>query len=113
MKEVQRQLRTLKPYLFSEEGQGTVQPVPGSSIRDNFVNAKTDVYDNKDSSSEEEVSDVESEAAVEGEVKPVKKAPKIISYLNKLTKTERNAKLLRKLRHQEQEYQREVKDWNK
>lgn len=113
VKEVQRQLRTLKPYLFSEEAAGAIT-VPGSSIRDNLVNAKTAVYDNKDSSSSEEESEDEevSVEAAEGDATKGKKK-KVVSRLNKLTKTERNAKLLRKLRHEEQEYQRTVKLWNK
>ena len=70
--------------------------MPGTSIRDNLVKVKEAVFDNIESSDE---SEVENEEGVE-----VKK--KLVSRLNKLTKTERNAKLLRKLRHEEQEYQR-------
>jgi len=66
VKEVQRQLRTLKPYLFSEEAAGAIT-VPGSSIRDNLVNAKTAVYDNKDSSSSEEEEEEVSVEPAEGD----------------------------------------------
>jgi hypothetical protein len=79
LREVQRQLKTLKPYLFSQDC--ATQSGGGATIREGLFNSKND--DNKSSSSSDSEEGGSSEEAKGGAVKPV-------SRLNKLTKTERN-----------------------
>ena len=86
MQEVQRQLKTLKPYLFSEDANAAADAQKGgATIREGLINSKYAVYDNKseESSSEEEDEEEIVQGGAERKNKPV-------TRLDKLTKTERN-----------------------
>lgn len=96
--EVQRQLRTLKPHLFSEADQ------PKPTIKEGII--KKD-----DSSSESDEDDVESDDS--NEVGEERTNNKPVDRNKKLTKTERNLKLIKRLRNAAQEEQRKDKLWNK
>lgn len=87
VKEKQRQLRTLQPHLFKEE----TPAVEANPIKKGLV-AKEESSDDHSSSDEEE-SDGNNSDGLEITNKPV-------SRLKKLTKTERNLKLLKRLRNQ-------------
>ena len=54
-----------------------------------------------------------SEESDADETEGLERANKPVSRLDKLTKTQKNAKLLKRMRKQEQEKEREVKLWNK
>ena len=92
---VQKRLRTLKPYLF-KEGNGGEEPQQ-PSLREGLINQ------DQLSSSEDSDSD---EVGEEIKNKPVDRT-------KKLTKTERNFKLLKRMRRDAQEELRKEKLFNK
>lgn len=96
VKETQKRLRTLKPYLFKETE-------PAATIKEGLINQEPKKQATGDSSSDEADSDDD---------KPeIKNKP--VSRLNKLTRAERNLKLLKKMRRDGQEDIRKQKLWNK
>ena len=83
VKEIQRQLRTLKPHLFSTEAE-QVKPI------------KEGLLKKAESSSDEEDIDEESD----NEIGEERTNAKPVDRKRKLTKTERNLKLMKRLRNQ-------------
>jgi hypothetical protein len=85
VKEIQRQLRTLKPHLFKDNEGAAAQP----QIKEGSIKKKAD------SSSDEEEDEVSDD-----EIGDERTNAKPVDRLRKLTKTDRNLKLIKKLRNQ-------------
>lgn len=91
VKEVQRQLRTLKPHLFVEEDVASTAPISAGVIK---------------TKEQEDSDDSDDEIGHELQNKPVDR-------LKKLTRTERNLKLMKRLRREAQEDARKEKLFTK
>lgn len=91
VKEVQRQLRTLKPHLFVEEDAAPTAPISAGVIK---------------TKEQEDSDDSDDEIGHELQNKPVDR-------LKKLTRTERNLKLMKRLRREAQEDARKEKLFTK
>ena len=101
VEEEKRITRTLKPHLFPD-----TKPLVGQKRTHKTID---------DPSSDEEVNSDDSDAEEENDDddEGLERVNKPVSRLNKLTKTERNAKLMRKMRHKEQIRAKQEKEWNK
>ncbi len=90
MEEVQKRLKTLKPHLFKDEAE---QP----SLRDGMIN-KVDLSSEESDDEEDNAEEIKNKA---------------VDRTKKLTKQDRNLKLIKRLRHEAQEEARREKLWIK